>query len=226
MADNQVYDDPYSDKNPDWSEQTPPMDQVIREAIRSAMLDVFFMRPAVVTKVHGNQKVNVQVLLKRVYTDGTEVKLAAIQNVMVSMPMGDGWSIKYPLAVGCRGMAIFCDRSLDNWSNSDGGFVDPVDTRAHDLSDPVFVPGLAPFAQQTTDSTDDMVLTNGDAQVHLAKAGTFKLKGAGGQELLNNLVNLVDTLSTASTVAGGPFIPSVVTLLNQIKANLQQIMET
>lgn len=226
MADNQVYDNPYDDRNPDWSEQTPPMDQVIREAIRAAMLDVFFMRPAVVTKVHGNQKVDVQVLLKRVYTNGTAVNLAPIQNVMVSMPTGEGWSIKYPISVGCKGMAIFCDRSLDKWSNSDGGFVDPVDTRAHDLSDPVFVPGLVPFAQQTTDTTDDIVLTNGDAELHLAKEGKFKLKGAGGQELLNNLVNLVDTLSTASTVAGGPFIPSVVTLLNTIKANLQQIMET
>lgn len=224
MVDNQVYDDPYDDKNPDWSSQTPPMDVVIRDAIAAAMLDVFFMRPAVVTKVHGNQKVDVQVLLKRVYTNGTEVKLAAVQNVMVSMPMGSDWSIKVPIEVGCTGMAVFCDRSLDKWSNSDGGFIDPVDVRTHDLSDPVFVPGLAPFSQQTQDQTDDMVLTNGDAQIHLAKAGKFKLKGTS-QELLNNLVNLVDTLSKASTVAGGPFTADVVMTLEQIKANIQEITE-
>lgn len=213
---------PYDPNSQDLAPETIPLDEVIKRAIQAAMLGLRVWMPAQVTAVHGNQKVDIQLLLKARYTDGTVIDIPPIQNVMVSMPMGSGWSIKMPLGVGDTGLALFCDRSLDIWSESDGGSVDPQDTRAHDISDPIFIPGLVPFENQTADSTTDLVITNGSAQAAFQKAGTFKFTN-GSTELLQNLTNLVQTLSTASTIVGGPFTADVVNTLTQIAQNLKKL---
>lgn len=222
MSFKQTFVNPYDPNGADQQPETPPLDQIITQAIQNAMRALRVWLPGEVTQVLGNQKVHVQPLLKSRYTNGDVVPLPVIQNVMVSMPMGQTWSIKCPVEVGDTGYLLFCDRSLDAWSASDGGIVDPEDSRAHDLADPIFIPGLVPFANQTTDATPDLVLTRDTAQIRLIKGGKFKIEN-GSQELLANLANLVNLLSTASTVAGGPFIPSVVTQLQQIAQNIESL---
>ncbi len=226
MIDRQVYDNPYDPATQDFGAQTPSQDVVIREAIRQALLDGFFFRPARVTKVLGNQRVNIQVLLKRRYTDGSLKELPEVQNVMVQMPQGADWSIKVPVAVGDTGSAMFCDRSLDVWANSDGGSVDPGDVRSHALTDAVFVPGLVPFSKQTKDSTTDLVVTNGKAQLKVQKAGTFQLSN-GQNELIDLVDQLLDTLInntfTLTMLGPEPFIASTLLALQQVKTKLDTL---
>lgn len=213
---------PFDPSIGDPTPETIPQDEIIRRAIANSQLMLRVAMPCQITQVLGNQKVNLQPLLRARYMDGTVVSIPEIQNVMVSMPRGQKFSIKYPLAIGDTGYAIFCDRSLDLWSNGNGGILDPQDSRSHQLQDAVFVPGLVPFSMQTTDETDDLVITSDEAELRMTQSGGFSFKNSS-QELINNLVNLVQTLSTASTVAGGPFTPDVVEALNEIVENLQSL---
>lgn len=194
--------DDYNPAIPDYQAGTPPMDQTIRQAIASAILNLNVHIPGKITQVLGNQKVHVQPLLQSRYTNGKLITLPVIQNVPVAMPVGQDWSIKLPIAVGDTGYLLFSDRSLDSWLAGSGGITDPQDSRTHDISDATFVPGLVPFANQTTDSTTDMVLTNGQGILRIQKAGTFKLLNSSN-ELLDLMSQLADQCSQIEN-AGGP----------------------
>lgn len=195
--------DPYDPTTQDFTPETRPLDDIIKNAIESAFLRKHVWLPAQVVNVRGNQKVDLQVLLQKQYVDGQLITRPPIQNVMVSMPMGGDYSLKLPIAVGDTGIALFCDRSLDIWSVQ-GGMVDPQDGRNHDFSDAIFIPGLYPFNQQTQDSTSDLVLTNGKSISRFQKDGgivftdgTMTVKfNADGTFIFTNSVNeLMDLLS-------------------------------
>lgn len=175
-----LYDNPYDPATPDLQPETPAHNTVLVEAIRAMLQTTRVCLPCQVMKVSGNQKVDIQPLLKQRYKDGTLVTLPQIQNVMVMMPMGANYSIKLPVAVGDTGIAIFCDRSLDNWSVN-GGTVDPEDIRIHDLSDPIFIPGLVPFSQQTQDGTTDLVITYQSAIIKISSNGHVLIQNPNGQ---------------------------------------------
>lgn len=180
------YDQPYDQATDSRSSQTQPIDSIIKEAIDAAMRDLHTWLPSQIVAVNGNQSVDIQPLLKRKYKDGTVVDLPVIRGVMVIVPRGQDYWVKLPIAVGDTGIALFCERSLDNWSVS-GGSVDPQDTRTHDLSDPVFIPGLNPASEQVTGDATDLVIHNGIAEIQAKKDGTFKVK--------NNTNELLDLLS-------------------------------
>ena len=231
---DQYIDNPYDPNSVSYNNETPNLANTIKMIIDEAMLSVHTWLPAQVTQVLGNQKVNIQPLLQiRVLnpnisptTPNTVLQnLPIIQNVMVQTPMGANYYIKTPIAVGDYGIALFCERAIDNWSNiqqNSSPIVDPGDNRTHNLTDAIFIPGLYPFSQQTTDSTTDLVISNGESELRIKKDGKFAIQNST-QELISNLINLVNTLTSASTVAGGPFIPSVVESLNQILNNLQTL---
>jgi hypothetical protein len=201
---------PFDPSIQEWEPQTLPLDEIIRLAIKAAVMNVNVWLPAKIVKVSGNQKVDIQPLLQSRLLDGTIVTLPVIPNVPVEMPNGVGWSIKLPIAVGDMGRAVFCDRSLDAWLAGAGGIVDPQDSRHHELTDACFVPGLVPFSAQTTDSTTDMVLTNGDSAISIQKAGTFLFKNKQNEllDLLDQITgqvqSLANTLSsdTVNTIFG------------------------
>lgn len=192
---------------PDDDEQTLPLDEIIREAIDARTLALRVCLPAKVQAVTGEQKVDVQPLLKVRYTTAADPEdPSIIQNVPVSMPMGAQWSIKCPVAVGDLGLLLFCDRSMDAFLDSDGAStVDPNDARQHHISDPIFIPGLVPFGSQTQDGTTDLVLTNGQAQARILANGKHQLKN-GSQELLSLMDQLIQaTTSIISAVTTAPF---------------------
>jgi hypothetical protein len=80
---------------------------------------------------------------------------------------------------------------LDNWTASEGGITDPADSRQHDLSDAMFIPGVVPFSKQTTDATTDMVLTNAKGMIRIMKSGKFKV--TNGE---NEFIDLMDKVTT------------------------------
>lgn len=205
MGFEQTFPNPYDQNSVDQQPEKLPLDEIIRQAMRAHTLGMRVCLPCSVTAVKGNQKVDLRPLLKTRYRNGDVVTLPQIQNVMVSMPMGAGYSIKLPVAVGDTGWAIFCDRSLDAWVASSGGVVDPQDSRQHDISDPIFVPGLPPFSMQTTDTTTDLVITNGALKARFQKSGTFVVTN-GQNELLDildkitaQIQNIAATLGTDTT---------------------------
>ena len=192
-----VNENPYDSSTQDLEPQTLPMDEVIRLAIQSATMSLRVMLPAVVLAVDSPGTVDVQPTLKSRYIDGTLKDLPAIKMVPVSMIQGAGYSIKVPVAVGDTGYLVFCDRSLDAWLAGSGGIVDPQDSRQHYIADAVFVPGLVTFSNQVTDSTTDLVITNGTSVIRLESAGKFKVTN-GTNELLDLLSQITDQLHTLS----------------------------
>jgi hypothetical protein len=222
---------PFNPEVQDFEPQTLPLDEIIRRANLAAGLNLHVWLPAQIVKINGNQSVDIQLLLQTRLLDGTVITRPVIQHVPVEMPNGNGWSIKLPIAVGDTGRACFADRSLDVWLASQGGIVDPQDSRQHDISDACFVPGLVPFSKQTQDTTTDMVLTNGSAVLKLQKAGTF-LATNGTNELLNLLVqittevhDLSNTLAndTVNTIFGPEPLNSFTTYQN-IASVLQDLL--
>lgn len=189
---------PYDPSYPDYESQKRPLDQVIRDALFAHTLGIKVCLPAKVAQVMSNQVVNIQPTLQVRYIEQSSgTNLPILQNVPVSMPMGQGYSIKLPIAVGDTGYCIFSDRSLDAWLAGNGSVVDPQDARQHDISDAIFVPGLVPFSNQTNDSTTDLVITNGVANIHVEKAGKFKLQNSQN-ELMNLLVEITTEIQSLS----------------------------
>lgn len=52
----------------------------------------------------------------------------------------------WDLEAGDWGLAVFCDRSIDEWLQTGETSVEPADSRRFDVSDAVFLPGLRPFS--------------------------------------------------------------------------------
>lgn len=226
---------PFSPTVVDLQPETLPMDEIIRRAVDDGGMRLRVCMPAKVVKITGNQQVDLQPLLQARLIDNTIVTLPVIANALVCMPMGQDYAVKYPIAVGDTGVALFCDRSLDAWAASMGDVVDPKDSRMHALSDAIFLPGLVPLQKQFGDTTDDMVLRNGEAELRLQKDGRFVLKNKS-QEMtdlldlvIKNQVDLLEALAsntfTLTMLGPQPFIASTVAALQQLKQTAQTIRD-
>jgi Phage protein Gp138 N-terminal domain len=236
MSFNDVQPNPYDQNTPDLTPETPPLDEVIRRAISVAIMKLRVHLPGEIVKIRGPQQVDIQPLLQTRYTNGNIVNLPVIQNVMVQMPFGKNYSIKLPIAVGDTGSLLFCDRSLDVWSQGSGGIVDPQDSRNHNLQDAVFIPGLVPFPNQLTDTSTDLIITAGKAEAKFQQGGTFVFTN-GANELISlldqitqQLQSLATTLSTdtVNTIFGPMKLNAFSTYqqIGQAVQELDQMLET
>ncbi len=195
---------PYGSDPTQAAQETPPLDEVIRQAFRSAALGLHTWLPAQVTKVRGNSLVDVQPLLKVKFISGEIKPMPVLQAVPVEHPRGSAWGIKLPVAVGDYGRVSFCERSLDAWSVK-GGLVDPQDTRHHALSDGVFIPGLYPNSQPIAGDPTDLIILDSGAKITLKASGKFKIEKVGGDELLDLLTQLAQQCSMIQNM-GGPTV--------------------
>lgn len=236
MSFNDIEPNAYDPSTQDVTPETPTWDVVMRQAITTAIMKLRVHLPGQITAITGPQQVSVQPLLQTRYTNGQVVNLPVIQNVMVQMPYGKLYSIKFPLSVGDTGSLLFSDRSLDVWSHGSGGVVDPQDSRNHNLQDAVFIPGLVPFPNQLTDKTTDLIITAGKAQAKLQQGGTFVFTN-GQNELISlldqitqQLQQLATTLSTdtVNTMLGPMKLNAFATYqtIGQTVQKLDQLLET
>lgn len=226
MTYKEPIDNPFDPAIPQYQNETQPLDQLIRQGVELGLMRVHTWLPCKVTEVLGNQKVSIQPLLQSRYTNGKVVDLPVIQNVMVHMFMGADYSIKLPVAVGDTGIGLFCERSLDNWAVSDGGIIDPQDSRHHDLSDPIFIPGLYPFPSQTTDTTTDLIVKNGEMNIRLQKNGKIKIQNSQKEliDILDRLLNILISETFTMTMLGAqPFVTYTVEKLQVIRDDLDTL---
>lgn len=234
MSYNDLNSNPLDNTQPNFAPETPHLEDVLHLAMRAFAHDLRVCAPAVVAAVTGEQNVDLQLLLKTRAHDNTVSAMPIIRSCLVLMPIGQDWGIKQPLAVGDRGVAIFCDRSLDAWAVSNGGQVDPQDDRAHDLTDAFFLPGLMPISAQTTDKTTDLVLSNGKAKMRLQKGGRISFSN-GTNELVDlmtqtiaNQQALIDQLTSAIVLTSlGPaqFAATTLASFAQVKTAAQAILD-
>jgi len=143
--------------------------------IDSVLSDVHTAMPGKVEKYeYDKQRANVKPLVRRRYSDGTEVDFPVIAGVPVVFPRSAKASLTFPLEVGDTGLIIFCERSLDRWL-SKGGVTDSVYSRKFDLSDAVFIPGMYPFSEASPAVYDKMQIKYHNATVVIDKGGTVDI---------------------------------------------------
>lgn len=136
---------------------SPGLGSLLADAIRSAMIDVHTALPARVESYdEATQTADIKPMLKRVMRRANMERvietLPVIPCVPVMWPRGGGYFMHMPLSAGDSGMLLFSEYQMDRW-RSTGDDVDPGDTRRHDLSGAVFIPGLFPSAEPIADAT-------------------------------------------------------------------------
>jgi hypothetical protein len=222
MAFNSADINPYSAAAQNLDPSAPTSHAVLLEACHQMALGLRVAVPARVVKVISNQRVSLQPLYKARYVGEVAKDLPIIPEAHVTVPLGQAWGIKLPLAVGDLGIALLADRSLDAWAASDGTRpLDPRDGRYHDLTDAFFLPGAVPTAHETSDTTADLVLRNGNAQLRIAPSGGFQLTNGTNElvALTKALASQVQTLTSAvaslSVIGGAVSPPQVAKLTAQ-----------
>lgn len=152
---------------------SPGLGSLLADAIRSAMIDVHTALPARVESYDAaTQTADIKPMLKRVMRRANMERvtetLPVIPCVPVMWPRGGGYFMHMPLTPGDSGMLIFSEYQLDRW-RSTGDDVDPGDTRRHDLSGAVFIPGLFPSGE----AIGDAAVEDGDNGLRLGNDGNY-----------------------------------------------------
>lgn len=127
---------------------SPSLSDLLVEAIESRLAELHAGLPAYVVRFYPeSQSCDVQpALLRAVLDDDGETvseRMPQIQNVPIFYPAGGGFRITWPLEEGDIVFLAFAERSLDRWLEAgDGDEVDPQESRRHDLSDAIALPGI------------------------------------------------------------------------------------
>ncbi len=107
---------------------------------------------------HAKKKASVKPLIRKKYADGTVIPLPVIVNVPVVWMQGGGAVFTFPLKKGDGVLLLFAERNIDRWL-SEGGDVEPKDSRKFHLSDCIAIPGLDDFKTgENPDNNDDVTL--------------------------------------------------------------------
>jgi hypothetical protein len=144
----------------DQRERLGDLEEGIRLQIKLALLSLQTAMPVSVISVNmADMTASAQPLIRALLSPSMPPSmLAQIPNVItdsagnswatlpplvklpIIFPGGGGFSLTFPIREGDEAIAIFSSRSIDNWWSS-GGVQNPVEIRAHDLSDGFLLAG-------------------------------------------------------------------------------------
>lgn len=176
--------------------RTPTLAEVIRLAIKGALGELRVSLPGAVQKYDvAEQKADIKLLLKRplVASDGTELaseSLPLLMDVPIVFPRGGQGSgdafISWPLAKGDLVHVHFVDWSIDQWLDKRGEETDPLDYRAHSLSDAVAYPGLYPRKLSLQDAHGENLVIgwDGGVSIHVKPGGEIHLGSENASEFV------------------------------------------
>ncbi len=145
--------------------QTPTLAEVLTSALDARLDRVHTSLPAKVLSYNATkQMVDVSPLIKTRFFDETGAPiveaLPVVTNVPVIFPGSGSFGLTFPVTTGDIVLLIFAESSLDKWK-SQGGTVDPLDHRKHDLSDAVAIVGLRPLPNVLHNVPDSNFITLG-----------------------------------------------------------------
>lgn len=180
--------------------EDPTLAQVIKDAIENRLIDVHTSMPGTIISYDKTTKsASVQPNLKKKYLTGRVTDLPIINKVPVHHVRGGKAMIKMPVAAGDPCTLFFAERSIDIWK-SQGGQVDPKDTRKHDLSDAYCIVGIAALNDTIPGEDSDMVLINDKSKVVLKASGKASVTNTQTGDELVDLTNQMATLLSTDTV--------------------------
>ena len=188
---------------------SPTLAEVIVKAIEARIFDLHTGLPArVLSYDPDSQSAEVQPLLNRVFLNADQeletLEIPPLKNVPVQYPAGNGWHISYRLAAGDVVYLTFAERSLDKWLDTAGVLtVDPADSRKHDLSDAIAIPGIRTRSAAVPDPGDDLVLGKEDGSIEVRLSPTQIAVNAGGTTIIvrdDGTVDLGDGATQAAVL--------------------------
>lgn len=160
----------------------------LSEAARSAVAGVNVALPATVVSYDATtQTVSLQVVpcfRRKVGGQVSCYQPPQIHAVPVLFPGAGDYSDTWPLAAGDTGIALFCDRSLDEWKATGAASTEPQDQRRHSVTDAVFLPAGRSIA-------DPVPAEGVDATARVIRAPMLKLGSADASAFVA-LADLVD----------------------------------
>lgn len=147
--------------------RNPTLEEVISAAISSRLGALHTSMPGRVESYDAStQKATVKPLIQNVEIplQGEEIVdiLPILHDVPVIFPRSGGFFISFAIQPGDLVLLVFAERSIDVWVHGQGDDVNPVDTRRHDLSDAVCIPGLYPFQKSLKNSSTNGVKLGSD----------------------------------------------------------------
>jgi hypothetical protein len=152
----------------------------------------------------SQQRADIQPLVKERYLDEKVVDYPPILDVPVIFPSAGGGIITFPVEIGDTMLVIFCERSIDKWVRSNtNNTIDPKDTRKHDLSDAVAIPGLYSFQKAKGSDTNDVVIKYSGSSIKLKKSGDIELIPQGLVKISGDLLVDGDITTTGDVTADG-----------------------
>jgi hypothetical protein len=204
---------------------TPENQEIILEAINSALIDVHTALPGVVEKYDATKKVvEVVIQTKRMLEkeDGTftSEELPKLTNVPIANIGSSGFGIGIALAPGDEGWIMFSETSLDQWRTK-GTVTSPSDIERHGLSGAVFLPMPISIQKLITDvlTVGAFFGAFGGAQVR-ATGSTVEVT-TGGSPTASGFVATatlvaveLGKIATAITGLGGAYTPGPVASTN------------
>jgi hypothetical protein len=137
-------------------------------------------------------------------TDAKPTKLPLLTDVPVQFPRANGYCITLPVAKGDECLLVFADMCIDGWWQS-GGVQDQMETRRHDLSDAIAIPGITSQPLKVKNySHDKLQIRTDDSSlvVELDKIGQAVSITAPTVKINGNL-----TVSGEATIGGTAFTP-------------------
>lgn len=153
---------------------------VIREAIRTALLDTHTAIPAIVKEVDGDSTVMLQIAVKKLYDLGfkelKEVEFFPVPLVPVAFPSAGVFSFSFPVVAGDEGMLYFCEQDIKIFLES-GKVSTPANLRKHALEDAVFVPTRLSNSKRIDIPSEGVVIKAGDDNVITITTTGINIKG-------------------------------------------------
>jgi hypothetical protein len=152
---------------------------VFRHVVGKMLQGVNGMLPAQViayqpATTSSGARVQVQPMITVVDTNGNQVTRAQLASIPVYEMGGNGWVIKFPLAVGDLGWIVAADRDISQFLQSYS--ISPPNTyRVKDFADAVFLPaGMKGYASAVEDA-EGITIQNqaGTIKVSLTPAGVI-----------------------------------------------------
>lgn len=184
-------------------QRTPTLSEVIQAGIESALLNLNTCMPGIVQSYNtGKNTVDVQPVFKRAYENGDTAEIPVIRNVPVCYPRANQAAITFPIKAQDTVLLLFSQRTLDSWKLK-GGKIQPGDSRNHDLSDAVAIPGIYPSTNFVPVDPDNLVIRYLLSKITVKKNGTIELQAGGAKinmtktgkiSIGNGVVDLLDLL--------------------------------
>lgn len=189
---------------------TPKLAESVRNAIDARIAELHTCLPAAVISYDpSTERASVRPLLKRAIRrrDGErlEFDLPVIEGAPVAWPRFGGWVIRGELAPDDIVTIHVAERSLERWlaAQDTARAVAPGDSRKHDLSDAIVVPGLVPSSAA---GVADLVIgrADGSSEIRMRANGEILLSAGGeADEPLVRGSTLERWLTTELSVATG-----------------------